>query len=678
MHDGFVIFDAQDRLAICNQKYRDIYLPASKNWKRGTSLETVARDTARFCIGLESSAEVESFVQARLAKMSNAIGAEWGEQNLKDGRCIRVSESRLPNNWTVGVRTDITHLKEIEASLTRREAQFRDYAETAADYFWEFDSDYRYRHISGRFFEVIGLLPEQVIGLNRDEMWALVDPEFKHHTATADLFMDEQPFENTITDWYHTDGSSRVLSVSGRPTYNADGEFTGYRGSCRDVTETYQLTEKLTFQATHDSLTQLYNRSEFERRLFSVINSTQNQGMEHAMCFLDLDQFKIVNDSSGHAAGDALLCQLGQVLKNNTRKNDIIARLGGDEFAVLIENCSLEDAERVANSFRKAIMDFRFEWDKKSFSIGASVGLVSINSTTRDVSEIMRQADAACYAAKDQGRNQIVVFNPQDNQFNERQGEVKRVPQIDWALDQNRFRLFYQPIVAVSSEENKIHMEILIRMLDEEDKMLPPVAFLPAAERYKLINQIDRWVVQHALQWIGDNSEALGERYLWSINLSGQSLGDDDFSRFVETQFDRLKVPASAICFEITETAAIGNLANANQFIGKFKSLGCKFALDDFGSGLSSFAYLKNLPVDIIKIDGAFVRDCHENKTNLALVRSIHDVARVMGKISVAEFVENDLIIDKLREIGVDYAQGYGISRPCSFEQFFDQALNSN
>jgi len=624
LHDGFVIFDAQDRLVICNQNYRDIYAPASKNWKLGTPLETVARDTAKICIGLESSVEIETFVRTRLAKMSKAIGSEWGEQRLKDGRCIRVSESRLSNNWTVGVRTDITHLKEIEESLTKSEARFRDYAETAADYFWEFDSDYRYTHISGRFFEVIGLQSEQVIGLNRDEMWALVDPNFKHHTATADLFVNEQPFENTITDWYHTDGSSRVLSVSGRPVFNEKGEFSGYRGSCRDVTETYQLTAELTFQATHDSLTQLYNRSEFERRLFSVINSSHGPGMEHAMCFLDLDQFKIVNDSSGHAAGDALLCQLGQVLKNNTRKNDTIARLGGDEFAVLIENCSLDDAEHVANSFRKAIMEFRFEWDKKTFSIGASVGLAAITAASRDVSEIMRQADAACYAAKDQGRNQIVVFNPEDNQFHERQGEVKRVTQIDWALDKNRFRLFYQPIVAVSGEGNKTYMEILVRMLDEDDNLLPPGAFLPAAERYKLVNQIDRWVVQHTLEWINENCEALESLYLCAINLSGQSLG-------------------------------------------------CKFALDDFGSGLSSFAYLKNLPVDIIKIDGAFVRDCYENQTNLALVRSIHDVARVMGKKTVAEFVENDSILNRLREIGVDYAQGYGISRPHSIDQFFDQ-----
>jgi len=674
LHDGFVIFDGQDRLVMCNQNYRDIYAPASDHWKPGTSLETIARDTAEFCIGLTSADEVDNFVHQRLARHLDV--SDWGEQRLRDGRWIRVSESRLANNWTVGIRTDITHIKKIEESLTKSEAQFRDYAETAADYFWEFNSDYRYTHISGRFYEVIGLQPEQVIGLNRDEMWALVDPEYKHHVGTADLFRDQQAFENTITDWYHTDGSTRVLSVSGRPIYGEKGEFLGYRGSCRDVTETYQLTEKLTFQATHDSLTQLYNRREFEQRLQAVISDTRGQGVEHAMCFLDLDQFKIVNDSCGHAAGDALLCQLGEVLINNTRKNDTVARLGGDEFAVLIENCNLNDAERVANSFRKAIIDFRFEWEKKSFSIGASVGLVSIPPVSRDVSEIMRQADAACYAAKDRGRNQIVVFNPEDDQFSGRQGEVKRVTQIDWALNQDRFQLYYQPIAAVNGS-NEVYMEILIRMLDEDDKLLAPGDFLPAAERYKLINQIDRWVVQNALQWIKIHYQDLKNLYLCSINLSGQSLGDEDFYNFVEAQFDLLKVPANTICFEITETAAIGNLLNANRFIDKFKSLGCKFALDDFGSGLSSFAYLKNLPVDIIKIDGAFVRDCHENVTNLALVRSIHDIARVMGKKTVAEFVENDLILDKLCEIGVDFAQGYCISRPQSLDQFFDRQINN-
>jgi len=665
-----VIFDAEDKLAICNQNYRDIYTPVSVNWVPGTTFEKVARDTAEFCIGLESIEAIDKFVRDRVAKFSNAHASEWGEQRLKDGRCIRVSESKLSNNWTVGIRTDITHLKEIEEDLTISEAQFRDFAETAADYFWEFDSNYRYSHISGRFYEVIGLQPERVIGLNRDEMWALVDPDFRHHTGTADLFKNQGAFENTITDWYHTDGTSRVLSVSGRPVFSDGGKFLGYRGSCRDVSETYRLTEKLTYQATHDPLTQLFNRSEFERKLLAVVSDSACQREEHVMCFLDLDKFKIVNDSCGHAAGDALLCQLGQVLISNTRENDTVARLGGDEFAILIENCNLKDAERVAGSFRKAIIDFRFEWDERYFSIGASVGLASIPPDFNDISEIMRQADAACYAAKDQGRNQIVVFNPEDNHFSERQGEVKRVTQIDWALDEGRFELYYQPIAAVNGNK-KVYMEILVRMYDEDDKLLAPGEFLPAAERYKLINQIDHWVVKNTFQWIKNNYEKLKNLYLCSINLSGQSLGDEAFYHFVEALFETHEVPANMVCFEITETAAIANLTMAKRFIDKFKSLGCKFALDDFGSGLSSFGYLKNLPVDIIKIDGAFVRDCHENDTNLALVRSIHDIAGVMGKKTVAEFVENDLILDKLREIGVDFAQGYGIFRPRPLSQYF-------
>ena len=671
MHDGFVIFDADNRLAICNQKFRDIYFPASKNWKPGTSFEKVTRDTAAFCIGLESSQAIDKFVREILNKLSDSHAPEWREQKFKDGRCIRVSESRLPNKWIVSSRTDITRLKQIEADLTISEAQFRDFAETAADYFWEFDSDYRYTHISGRFQEVIGLPPEKVIGLNRDEMWALVDPEFEHHTATADLFRNQQAFENTVTDWFHTDGTARVLSVSGRPLYSDNGEFLGYRGSCRDVTETHRLTEELTYQATHDPLTHLINRSEFERVLLSMVNDSDCQSQEHVMCFLDLDQFKIVNDSCGHAAGDALLCELGQVLIENTRENDIVARLGGDEFAILIANCNLDEAEQVASSFRKAIIDFRFEWEQKTFSIGASVGVVSFPAGFDDISEIMRQADAACYAAKDRGRNQIVVFDPKDIHFSERQGEVKRVTQIDWAMDHDGFELFYQPIKAVNGND-RFYMEILVRMMGEDSKLLPPAEFLPAAERYKLMNQIDRWVVKNTLCWIQSNCEKLKNLYLCSINLSGQSLGDEGFYHFVEEQFQVFEVPANAICFEITETAAIANLTNANRFMDNFKSLGCKFALDDFGSGMSSFAYLKNLPVDIIKIDGAFVRDCHKNATNLALVRSIHDIADVMGKKTVAEFVENELVLNKVYEIGVDFAQGYGISQPKPLNQYFD------
>ncbi|MEM7564249.1 MAG: EAL domain-containing protein [Pseudomonadota bacterium] len=660
--DGFVIFDDQDNLVICNQIYRDLYAPYSENWPPGTSLATIARETAMYCIGLESPDEIDAFVKERLA--SHRSSDKWKEQRLKNGRWIRVTESLLANNWTVGIRTDITHLKQIEEDLQKSEAQFRDYAETAADYFWEIDADFRYSHISGRFEQVIGIAPESVIGLTREELWELAEPGFNKHSSPVPFFDSGEAFDDIETEWPHPTRSKRVLSVSGRPFYNTDGEFQGFRGSCRDITETRALAEQLSFQASHDSLTGLINRGEFEYRIKDLIRKTHAQDAVHALCYLDLDRFKLVNDSCGHAAGDELLRQLGTVLQSLARKHDSVARLGGDEFGILMEHCNLENAERVAESFRDAVENFRFHWKKRVFSIGVSIGLVSITDDCTNLSQILQDADTACYSAKEQGRNRIIIFNPDDEQLTRRRSEVESVNLINRALEENRFKLFYQGIVPIEKNQTGHYFEVLLRMLDEEGNTLAPGNFMPPAEKYNLASNIDRWVVSEVFNWIAQHRSALCDLNLCSINLSGQSIGDEAFLDFIEEELGNKQISAHQICFEITETAAISNFHIANQFIKRLRATGCKFALDDFGSGLSSFAYLKDLPVDLLKIDGSFVQDCDTNPTNLALVRSIHDIGRVMGKQTVAEFVENKSIFNELQKIGVDYAQGYGISKP--------------
>ncbi len=440
---------------------------------------------------------------------------------------------------------------------------------------------------------------------------------------------------------------------------------------CEDITEAHQLSRKLSYQASHDPLTSLPNRREFEYRLERAFQEARAERTEHALCYLDLDQFKVINDTCGHIAGDMLLRQLGGLLLSRIRKRDTLARLGGDEFGVLIKYCAPADALRVAESLRKVITEFRFVWEDKSFNVGVSIGLVPIDETCENITGVLAAADSACYAAKDQGRNRIHIYHEQDADLAKRYGEMQWVSRIHKALEEDLFRLSYQPIVPVDAAVNghRKHYEVLIRMIADDESLIGPGAFLPAAERYNIIDKVDHWVVAKALAWLTRHPRHLENLHLCSINLSGHSLGSSEFLDFAVRQLDENEIPAEKICFEITETAAISNLASATRFIQTLKELGCQFALDDFGSGLSSFAYLKSLPVDFVKIDGIFIKDIVTNPIDLAVVTSINEIGHVMGKQTIAEFVEDEAILEKLREIGVDYAQGYGIGRPQSFAE---------
>jgi diguanylate cyclase (GGDEF)-like protein len=428
-----------------------------------------------------------------------------------------------------------------------------------------------------------------------------------------------------------------------------------------------QTEEQLTFHASHDALTGLVNRREFERRaarLLSTVNQEDND--EHALCFMDLDQFKVVNDSCGHTAGDEMLRQLTMALQNVVRKRDTLARLGGDEFGVLMEHCSLDDAHRVATSIQKTIQDYQFLWEGRSFKVGVSIGLVPITEATVTLTQLLKDADAACYMAKELGRNRIHIYHHEDENLAKRSGEMQWVARLNQALEEDRFCLYAQTIVPLDGSPDT-HYELLLRMIDKKGKTIPPGAFLPAAERYNLIAKLDHWVIKNAFALLADNPHFLKQINFCSINLSGQSLTDPDILDFVISQLDESGVRGEKICFEITETAAISNLSMAMKFISTLKRLGCRFALDDFGSGLSSFAYLKNLSVDYLKIDGMFVKDIVDDPIDRAMVKSINEIGQVMGMQTIAEFVENDVIKGMLKEIGVNYAQGYGIGKPRLF-----------
>ena len=431
------------------------------------------------------------------------------------------------------------------------------------------------------------------------------------------------------------------------------------------------LSAKLSHQESHDSLTGLVNRREFEHRLEALLKQNSTHPVEHAVCHINIDRFKVINETCGPAAGDELLVELAGLLRKRVRHHDTLARIGGDEFGIIMRDCTLLHAEHVANGLLELLGDLRFDWHDKRYAIGASIGLVPLNDPDSSVSYVLSAADAACHAAKDKGGHRVLMFSNDDTLLAKRHGHMRWVSRINRALDEDRFRLSFQPIAPVQPDDKPpLHYELLIRMQDEFGNIVAPGAFLPAAELYSLSTKLDRWVLATAFKWLDDHPGHVDGLSICAINLSGHSLGDERFLDFVVDLFASNRVPASKICFEITETAAIANLEHASRFIGTLKALGSRFALDDFGSGLSSFAYLKTLPVDYLKIDGMFIRDIHEDPIHLAMVQSINEVGHLMGMQTVAEFVENDMIVEVLRTVGVDFAQGYGICPPQPLEIF--------
>ena len=461
------------------------------------------------------------------------------------------------------------------------------------------------------------------------------------------------------------DGSRLSIQYSTSPIKSVGDAPLGVVLVFRDVTENRSMARQLTYQAAHDPLTGLINRAEFEMRLESAVDSARRENAHHVLCFLDIDQFKLVNDTCSHAAGDALLKNIAGLLQGCLRDSDVVGRLGGDEFGALLKNCSLQGAEAIAGNMLSLIKATRFESCGRTFETGASIGIAKIDAGSGSVTEVMQAADLACYAAKDTGRSAIHVFQSSDTELARRHDEMQWVSRLKDAIDEDRLVLYYQDIVPVTQGTTGVrHFEVLVRMRDEAGKLIMPERFLPAAESYNMITAVDRWVVEHSFSWYSGRDE----RLLMSINLSGKSVTDPVFLEFIRDKLVEYRINAEDICFEITETAAVAKLDMAAGFMHDLRKLGCRFALDDFGSGLSSFAYLRSLPVDYLKIDGSFVRNIDTDQVNAAMVTAINQLGVVMRIKTIAEFVENDDILRGLADIGVDYAQGHGVARPKPLE----------
>jgi diguanylate cyclase (GGDEF)-like protein/PAS domain S-box-containing protein len=590
-----------------------------------------------------------------------------GDWRWMSSRAKAVTDSNGRLLRLLGVEVDITERKLYEEALFREKESAQITLQSIGDGVITTDADCNVEYINPVAEELTGWKVDDGSGRVIDEIFR------GFHEETC------EPLENPLavairrnraiksvrpTLLIRRDGNELYIESTASPIRDGKGNVTGGVLVFHDVSESRELNRRLSYHASHDILTGLVNRREFENRLERALKSAKARETSYALCYLDLDQFKIVNDSCGHSAGDALLGQLGALLKSKIRWRDTLARLGGDEFGVLLESCSLDEAMQTAEALRLAISEYRFMWEDRSFRLGVSIGVVPITADNEDVAALLSAADSACAAAKEAGRNRIHSFQENDIDLMRRRREMQWAARINNALEENRFELFRQTIQPLQAEEEGAHYEILLRMRDENGGIISPGLFIEAAERYSITPNIDRWVIRSAFRWLVSEADERERLALCSINLSGQSLGDEKFLPFVIDQFQMSGLDATKICFEITETAAIASYSQANRFINALKELGCKFALDDFGTGLSSFGYLKHFPVDYLKIDGSFVKEILHDPIDREMVRSINEIGHLTGKQTIAEFAENEEIITMLRGMGIDYAQGYGVSEP--------------
>jgi diguanylate cyclase (GGDEF)-like protein/PAS domain S-box-containing protein len=507
----------------------------------------------------------------------------------------------------------------------------------------------------------IGKLLEEVIGLvDETDRRLLSDPVKQALTTGAPVNLSRRALLLSKAN-----GSERSIELSASPIRNAEKEVTGAVILLHDVTELRGLARQMSYQATHDALTGLVNRREFERRLEESVESGHRGDGQHVLCYIDLDRFKVVNDTSGHLAGDSMLREVAKLLRDAVRDSDTVARLGGDEFGMLLIGCPLEKARQIADDVCRTVADYRFVWKDRIFNIGTSVGLVEISRESGTLEELLAAADSACYVAKKQGTGRVAVYSARDEALARHTGEIQWLQRLQTALKENRFQLYHQPIVpAYGDDGGGPAMEVLVRLQDEEGREVPPSDFVRAAERYRLMGLVDRWVVQTTLAALGRGAIPIPATRSVAINISGQTLGDTQFLEFVVECLDSTGVLPVQVCFEITESAVVANMDHARRFVGVLHGMGCKFALDDFGSGVGSFSNLKNLPMDYLKIDGSFMRNLARDSVNQAMVTAMIKLARTLNFKVIAEQVEDAAALEAARRMGVDYVQGYAIGKP--------------
>jgi len=590
---------------------------------------------------------------------------------VESARAVRDEHGRLAGYE--GTITDISERKRAETAVFEEKEKAQVTLQSIGDAVITTDAEGHIEYLNPVAEDLTGWQSEEVRGKALGEVFDILNEASRERL--------ENPVSRALREGQVIAVADQTVLVSRRgqeiaiqdsaaPIRDRNGKIIGAVMVFHDVSKERRLRRALAYQASHDALTGLINRREFENRLNeALLTARADEDTTHVLLYLDLDQFKLVNDTCGHQAGDRLLKQITGILQTRIRTSDAIARLGGDEFGILLQDCNAERAEKIADSLRQAIREYRFEWQDGAMNVGVSIGIVEINSSSESITSVMSAADVACYAAKDSGRNRVHMY--QTGAAPERHREMQWVSRLTRAVEENRLELYYQPIVPIGANRDpRGHYELLVRMRDENGRLVLPAEFIPAAERYNVMSMIDRWVVSQALGALAHyrTDGDVRHGYTISINLSGTSLNDDRFLEFLINELQGYDLSPGAVCFEITETAAISNLHNVVHFMREFQARGCQFSLDDFGSGLSSFMYLKNLPVDYLKIDGQFVQNMTTDRVDRCMVEAITQIGHAMGIKTIAERVESAEVLACLADIGVEYAQGIYIAMPESVE----------
>jgi diguanylate cyclase (GGDEF)-like protein/PAS domain S-box-containing protein len=652
----FASFVGADRIELVGRKLGDLVPPeyselVSENVRRRLAAEPAAERYEIDMVGLQGQV-------SRLEITSALIDYEGSPALLVTGVEIIPTQTvpalRVQPEQAAAAGGPSTHLLALDSlaeAIIATDAQGRiTYINPAAE------------RLSGSVAqEALGKTLEEIVGLvDETDRRLLSDPVRQALTSGAPLNLSRRALLLS-----RTNGTERSIELSASPIHDDAKELIGAVVLLHDVTELRGLARQMSYQATHDALTGLVNRREFERRLEEAVESGHRGDGQHVLCYLDLDRFKVVNDTSGHLAGDSMLREVAKLLRDAVRDSDTVARLGGDEFGMLLIGCPLDKARQIADDVCRAVGDYRFVWKDKIFNIGVSVGLVEISRESGTIEELLAAADSACYVAKKQGSGHVAVYSARDEALARHTGEIQWLQKLQSALKENRFQLYHQPIVpAYGQDGGGPAMEVLVRLQDEAGHEVPPSEFVRAAERYRLMGLVDRWVVQTTLAALGRGALPVPANRSVAINVSGQTLGDVQFLEFVVECLDSTGVTPSQVCFEITETAVVANLDDARRFVGVLHGMGCQFALDDFGSGVGSFSNLKNLPMDYLKIDGSFMRNLARDSVNQAMVTAMIKLARTLNFKVIAEQVEDAAALEAARRMGVDYIQGYAVGRP--------------
>lgn len=672
--DGHCLFDNNGKLLSWSHSFGDFYPRIKHHIVPGYAYEQFVRDLMQYQVlkNLKPVKDIDKWVQ----KQVEMVG-EFPEfiHHLEDGRYMQIKHTRLTNGYWFFAASDITTLVLQREALEESKKRSESFAQISADWFWELDKDLHYVYFSFHTSPLGNIPGEVLIGTSRiDHVLENAEKNtqlFEHNDA---LLAHEKV--SSVLTWDNGETKTHVQTVAA-PQYDKAGNFSGYLGCAKDVTTEYGLKTQLEFQAAHDELTGLINRRAFgeylnislENRAERVAQNEACDDLHQTLIFVDLDQFKMVNDNAGHQAGDQLLVDVTRIFsKVYCESNDVIARLGGDEFAIL-SSCDEEQAKEKTEELIRLVGEYHFSWDKRTFSIGASAGIVLLDSTSSDDSDLLSKADTACYSAKISGRNQAHLYSSHSAFENNQNDEIGKLELINDTLLHERMHLALQPIVPTGKADDHTKFEVLLRIEDATRANVPPGIVIPVAEKYDRMQHLDLWIIEHSIEGIKKFSE-LGESVALSVNLSGNTLSNESCLNRISRLVEHHNVQPETLCFEVTETATIKRIEKACKFIAHLKELGCQFSLDDFGSGLSSFSYLRSLPVDFLKIDGCFVSDIHEDSSNRAIVSSFNTLAHELGMKTVAEYVETEQIAELLAEMGIDYLQGFGVGAPRTLEEW--------